>query len=304
MELVYVTGKDSIKPYEDIVWDMLQRAYAKKRGYRGLRRKEDIRTCTLLKLVWSLNNDNETAIGACALYKYRDGGYRNIGYAGNIGNVPDYRECVQEIIKDDIAPYDRWYWAEVSGAIEHYFEKHNGFAIPNIYVAKITGKDIPQDDLLPDGFRYNRLVGTGDDAFIEPKQLFGFANRAVFDDLMRIYDGLDNFTKAIKELKSKNTQKKEATVSLDDKTPEEIRVVLLYIYNLEECAIENNLYEVPKEWLQLLDYAVDTLESTKCPYSRKAVDEGIVTAETLKKTLTAITLGIIHCEKPLPHTVE
>lgn len=304
MKLVYVTGKESIRPYEDVVWDMLQRSYEDKRGYRGLRHKQDIRTCSLLKLVWSYDNDRNDAIGACALYKYRDEGFRNIGYAGNSGIVPDYKECVQEIIKDDIAPYDRWFWAEASGAIEHYFEKHGGYAIPNIYVEQITGKTIPQEDLLPDGFRYNRLVGTGDSAFVEPKQLFGFANKSVFDGLMAIYGGLDNFTKAIKELKAKNPRKAESAVALDARTPEDVRTALLYIYNLEDCVVENNLYEVPREWIQLLDYAETALRTTDCPYSRRAIEDGITTADTLKDTLSIITLGVIRCDKPLPHIVE
>lgn len=303
-KLVYVRDKESLKEYEDVVWDMLQRAYADKHGYRGLRHKKDIRTCSLLKLVWSTDNNNNEAIGACALYKYRDEGYRNIGYAGNRGVVPDYRECVQEIVKDDITPYDNWYWVEASGAIEHYFEVHGGYAIPSMYVGEITGKDIPKEDILPDGFRYNRLIGTGSDAFVEPKQLFGFANKFVFDGLMKIYGDLDNFTKAIKELKAKNAQKSEATLSLDANTPEDIRIVLLYIYNLEECVIENNLYEVPNEWLSLLDYAENTLKTTQCTYSRRAIEDGINTAETLKESLEPVTLGVIRCDEPLPHTVE
>ena len=37
--------------------------------------------------------------------------------------------------------------------------------------------------------------------------------------------------------------------------------------------------------------------ATNCPYSRKSIGDGIAAAEALKDSLTAITLGVIHCEK-------
>ena len=44
-------------------------------------------------------------------------------------------------MKDDIAKYMDWYWTEVSDVMEHYFEKHGGVAIPNIYVAMILNRE-------------------------------------------------------------------------------------------------------------------------------------------------------------------
>lgn len=209
-------------------------------------------------------------------------------------------ECVQEIIKGNIANFDKWFYVESSRAIEHYFEKHGGYAIPNIYVPEILGRDFPKESLSADGFRYVTTVGPNENETTETKQLFGFKNKAIYDKLMDIYGGLDNFSRRIKELKA--GIKTEDVRVFNNIPMDDVTIATTYVYNFEDCILENDLSEVPMEWIDLLDYAIQVLEAS-IKQDSKTIQGVLDIAYTLKETVTPIYLGIIHAEKPLPHSV-
>lgn len=300
MNLVYVVDRPAIIKLEDAIWSICQIAYEPIGGFKSLRNKKDIRTCKLLKIVWTTDKFGNSAIGACALYKQRPGedGYRGIGYAGNF-EVQDYRECVQEIVKDDIANFDKWFYVESSRAIEHYFEKHGGYAIPNIYVPEILGRDFPKECLLADGFKYVTTIGPNENSTQETKQMFGFKSRAIYDKLISIYGDLDNFSRRIKELKA--GIKNEDVRVFDNIPMDDVSIVTTFVYNFEDCILENDLSEVPVEWIDLLDYAIQVLEAS-IKQDSKTIQGVLDIAYTLKDMVTPLYLGIIHAEKPIPHS--
>ncbi|MCQ2210716.1 MAG: hypothetical protein MJZ34_10530 [Paludibacteraceae bacterium] len=300
MKLVYLFDKQQIINLENAIWDICQLAYEPIGGFKSLRNKRDIRTCKLVKIVWTNDEYGNSIIGACALYRQRPGeeGYRGIGYAGNI-NVNDYRECVQEIIKDDIANFDKWFYVEASRAIEHYFEKHDGYAIPNVYVPEILGKDIPKECLLDDGFKYMTTIGPNENSSTEVKQMFGFKNKAIFDKLMDIYGSLDDFSRYIKELKL--GIKNEDSRIFNNIPMDDINIVTTFVYNFDDCVLEYDLNEVPSEWIDLLDYAINVLESKKT-INNKTIQGVLDIAYNLKGIVSPIYLGVIHAEKPIPHS--
>ena len=303
MKLIYVTQQEDILHLEDSLWDLCQRAYEPIGGFKCLSRKSDIhKRVSLVKLVYDLNTDGEEDLGACALYRDNLGGLKAIAYAGNKGIVPSYRECVQELVKDDIAQYDSWYFVEASDAIEHYFEKHGGYAIPNRYVSSVLQRNIDSTNLSPDGFHYNTTVGLGQDRSVVAKQLFGFPNRDVYDGLIAEYGSLDNFSAHIAELKAGRKPTAEAIKFLDKSIPYDVRTVVNFIENLDECVMQNDLHEVPRKWMDLLDFAIEVINLWRVDWqSVKEVDDAMLIAEDLKSSLSVLTIHKFHAKKPLSH---
>ncbi|MCF0225147.1 MAG: hypothetical protein HUK20_12835 [Fibrobacter sp.] len=290
---------DKIIELADVVYDMCQRAYQPIGGFHSLTSAKDIsKRVKLLKIVMSVDNDGNDAIGACGLYRVTNGGYKGIGYAGNKDAVSDYRECVQLIVKDDIAKYNDWYWVEASGAIQHYFEKHNGYLIPNIYVSSLLSRDIPTENLLPDGFSYKTIIGSLDNPTEVIKRLFGFPNKDAYDSLMKIYGTLDNFSSEIRKMLNDNAEPKmESVYSL----PKQIDIPIMYICNLDECVMENQLTAIPRDWMDLLDKSVEILKQEAILNNNVSIANAIEIGTDLQQSLTVISLSQFHINEEIDH---
>jgi len=302
MDLIYVADENSIAKYADIVFDMCQRAYQPIGGFNSLHSVADIpKRIKLIKLVISKDADGKDAIGACALYRLVNDGYKGIGYAGNKDIVPDYKECVELIVKDDIAKYDNWYWVEASGAIQHYFEKHNGYLIPNVYVPSLLSRNIPEEDLLPDGFSYKVVIGGLDNPTEVVKRLYGFPNKDAYDSLMKVYGTLDNFSSEIRQMLHNNgehTPKMESIYTLADN----IRIPIMYIFNLDECVMENDLTDVPEEWMLLLNKALNILRHESEINRNASVLNAIEIGLELQHRLSILSIRHFHSDTEIEHT--
>ena len=130
LKVVFIEKKD-IMPLSDFIWQMLVSSYENIGGLKTYRSKEDfLRKVKYAKIVY-----NNADIVACAIYRNMEGSYKMVAIGCNQEDIG--KQGIQAIIKDDIEKFDYHFWAEVSGAIEHYFKKYNGYPMPNILAPEI-----------------------------------------------------------------------------------------------------------------------------------------------------------------------
>lgn len=139
--------------YKDIVYDMLQKAYAPIGGILGCDNADMLINDSDF---WKLFTKNGK-VYACAIYTFKRGG-RKLMYCGTDG-TPEGKKALYRIISDDLRLIDRKAWAEVSDAMEHiYINKHGATPIP-AEVAQQLLKDKPFIKIHDDGFHYDRYIG-------------------------------------------------------------------------------------------------------------------------------------------------
>lgn len=301
MELVYVNDPEQIRKCTDMIWDMCQESYRPIGGFLSIKSKDDFaKRVNHLKLVLVELDDGTTGLGACGLYRFVNFGFKAIGYASN-KNVADYRDCVKLIIEDDIAKYDSWYWVEASYAIAKWFGDLGGYAIPNVYVPEITGYKVTDDSLKDDGFKYIQQVGVGVNTQLVTKEMYGFANRETYDRIMKDYGDRGTFVKRVSEMKKawkENPENKgkfesvltEAARRAPDTVPTDINSCIIYVYNLDEFHVENDVYEVPPEWHECLEFSIKVLEKYYTEYQSRTVSEAIRVGKDLLGRVTPLEL--------------
>ena len=151
--IVNYDNPDDIKSLSVQLYDFCVIAYSKIEG--GFLTSRDAKSLAkktkYVSIVWK-----DGKILACMLYEDRLGGKK----ATSGGEIPDNDEsknALQAIIRRDIANFTEGFWTEVSGAMEHYFKKHVGFPIPNIYAKSLLKR--PNLDLDDDKYHYVRDIG-------------------------------------------------------------------------------------------------------------------------------------------------
>lgn len=224
---------------------------------------------------------------------------------GNASNkkVPNYRECVRTIIQDDIANYDKWYWVEASHTIERWFDEMGGYAIPNTYVSEFTKHQLKPEDLDEDGFHYNLTIGGHWNTKIVKKRLFGFCNQEMYDSIIAEYENLQNFVDYVRDMaKSPDNILTEATAAKPEYLPKNIQTLIMFIYNFDETCQENDFYEVPPEWMNLLRFAMKHLKAYASNHPGRAVEESIDLGNELLATIQPLELHQFHAPKPMPHS--
>ena len=93
-----------------------------------------------------------------------------------------FRKALKENIK-----YDSFYWCECSDSIERYYDKFDGFLIPNIYARDIleqADKDKSQliSSLDEDGYHYKRYSKEMNRMLT--KKIYGFNSPETFNKVI------------------------------------------------------------------------------------------------------------------------
>lgn len=109
------------------------------------------------------------------MYRTDLGGFKRFCSAG-ISKNSESRKAVEIIVKDDILPFDNWYWVEASGFIETLFKKNNGYPIPNYLASEFLRLDPTKLNLDKDGIHYVRTSGSA--KVPVKKMIFGFKDKA------------------------------------------------------------------------------------------------------------------------------
>ena len=177
IEVVSISNKDQIAKLLPEVIDLVNKTYEPIGGYYGTTDIERlVRTTSLVKIV----KDTNGKLVACAYYRNMHNSFKLQAY-GNDGTQHG-KDCVKEIIKSDVAPYTNWIWGEVSGAIEHYFKKFEGYPLPNSLVVEVLKKNPDDIELSKDGFHYKRKIGKNSEA--TEKVVYGFPSQDIADKAM------------------------------------------------------------------------------------------------------------------------
>lgn len=142
---------ESLKPYLNEVWAILQNSYVDIGGFLTYKNEKELLSKASLVTLHFLGNN----VDVCAVYTAYLGGQKLVG-CGTKNKTSDEKDMLKKIIKDDIDDYSQWHWAEVSPPLEYWFKKLGGTMIPNIYTSGLLNKKIEFGN---DGYHYIRAIG-------------------------------------------------------------------------------------------------------------------------------------------------
>lgn len=245
-ELIVVSNNDDFEFWCRIVWKMLIESYEKlKDGLLSYRGQYNIfhDLHPLLKIVIDKNKN----LLACATYKRIEGSLKlnAIGCDGTeVG-----KKALQQIIVDDIKHSELYYWAEVSGTIEHYFKKYNGYPMPNTLASEILNISSREIHLSKnDKVHYSRRIG--DHKYLHEKMIFGIKNDDIFK---KAIEEVEDYTKFMEECN-------RLYESMDEDV-KKIKRAIYIIENIYRLHEENGFNELIPSWNKSLHDSIRTIES-------------------------------------------
>lgn len=144
--ITLLTPNDRSK-YVDVVWDIMEKSYAKLGGFKSADDKQDLLDKTS---IWKLVRKNGKIVAA-SLYKDKFG--RKCIASGTDGTSEGKSALMQMWLEDT---KQNRAWGEFSGPSEHIKLKQGIKPIPNKYASEILDK--PIISLNPDGYHYTRMI--------------------------------------------------------------------------------------------------------------------------------------------------
>lgn len=291
-EVHAIPDRQFLIDHESEILELIKNAYEPIGGYRGrsFSRNSKFDQVDLAKVVF----DCKRKLIALAFYSTNLGGYKRFCSAGIRGNL-ESRAAVEAIVKDDIEPYDKWFWIEASGTIEKLFKKFNGNPIPNHLAHKFLQKPAKDLDLDKDGLHYARALELYDGNDVK-KMIFGFKSARYYEKTIAEVSDYELFKLDVNQAVDDLLDEDERTSSMEKLT------AAIYVINaIEElndyCSV-NEL--VPSLADKLLSSKKD-LEEIQDDLSLSAEDQALAKknielAALLLKTMPKITPKQFHIE--------
>lgn len=268
-DLITISTYDDFMKYAEVVWNLLILSYEKHGGLKSYRNFKDfIRKQHLIEIV-VLNNN----ILAAATYRKMDDDSLKLVAIG-CDQTDNGILAIQQIIKHSIDNADIHYWAEVSGAIEHYFKKYDGFPMPNVIAHEIL--EINSDDIIlssNDNVHYERPIGPDRDIF--EKMIFGIKSEEIFNKAIA---AVENYSTFMKEINSINEGIKIIN----------IKQAFFIINNIYRAHEEDGFNELIPSWHNALLQSLNILKSVNNP--ERNVKDYIRYAEYLLDDMQLLTL--------------
>ena len=176
---ISLSKENEINAASEEIFEILKKSYEKIGGFLSAKNATEL--SEKCKYVCGFINKENRKICVVALYKKLGNSYKLFG-CGTAHGSKEEKELLQSIIRTDIENYNKWHWAEVSGVLEHWFKKYNGYPIPSDFaqMALLNKTLFP----LEDGFHYDRDINH----YMVTKIMFGFTDQAFFDDIIRKYE--------------------------------------------------------------------------------------------------------------------
>lgn len=270
MKVKFAESRKDFQKYKKDVWDILTLSYEKvKGGLASYNSFEDFsRRQHALKLV------EYPDLIACATYRHIY--VKNVDTLKMVAIGCDQTEKGKKglklIVRDDIKSEGYIFWAEASGAIEHYFDKYGGYKIANCYAKEILGKE--DIFLEKDGFHYSRKIGRDNDD-VYTKVIYGFKDRQIFNEVNKYLDWVELPKERFTE-KSKNEIETQLHLAYD---------FLEAIYSANE---DSGVYELFPNWYDLLLKVRETINLYERDEKRKRY--ALHDTDYLLDTMTVIEL--------------
>lgn len=277
-DIKILSSKEEIDRYSNFVWDMLEKSYEHIGGLQSYRNYSDFKKKNHKILV--VIDFNSATLLACATFRRIENSLKMTA----IGCSQDDKGklALQQIIQHTISELELHYWSEVSGAIEHYFKKHNGFPMPNTMAGKIL--QIPEKDITisnKDMVHYDRPIGKDREVFT--KMIFGIKSDEIFQQAMNEFENYYDF---MKEVNNMINESKEFKYS--------IKQSIYIIENLYRLHEENKVNELTPKWADALKESMKTLrKSTK----NQTISDYIEYGEYLLSDMQILELNTINISK-------
>lgn len=239
--IVKFVGKNEIMPISDFLWKMLTESYENIGGLKTYRSYEDfLRKIRYAKLAY----DGDEIV-ACAIYRRMEDSYKMVAIGCNQEEIG--KEGIQAIIKDDIEKFDFHFWAEVSGAIEHYFKKYNGYPMPNTLASDIL--NIPSDLIRlssNDKVHYERQIANE----WYRKMIFGAKSKEIYEAALAAVDDYSTFIKEVNNIREETNYGCKYS----------LKQALYIVENIYRAHEEDNFNELVPSWYEALQEAMKTLK--------------------------------------------
>lgn len=277
-DIKILSSKEEIDRYSNFVWDMLEKSYEHIGGLQSYRNYSDFKKKNHKILV--VIDFNSATLLACATFRRIENSLKMTA----IGCSQDDKGklALQQIIQHTISELELHYWSEVSGAIEHYFKKHNGFPMPNTMAGKIL--QIPEKDITisnKDMVHYDRPIGKDREVFT--KMIFGIKLDEIFQQAM---NEVENYYDFMKEVNNMINESKEFKYS--------IKQSIYIIENLYRLHEEDKVNELTPKWADALKESMKTLrKSTK----NQTISDYIEYGEYLLSDMQILELNTINISK-------
>lgn len=149
----YLDKKIPIDKAEQVV-DILNKSYEPIGGWGGST-VEDLLDDPSLWMIKTWERNGKVIVAY--VLKSKDGGKSRKTMAVGTDGSEEGKRILKKMFAENVKMSNRWWYAEVSKAIEHMYLKYGGASpVPNVYVEQILGKKILSLD--PDGFHYTRNI--------------------------------------------------------------------------------------------------------------------------------------------------
>lgn len=242
--IVEFIGREKILPIIDTIWDMFSMSYENIGGLKTYKSKNQFAKIVKYAKIAYYNDE----IVACATYRKMEDSYKMVAIGCNQEEIG--KEGLQSIIKDDIIKIDYHFWAEVSGAIEHYFKKYNGYPMPNMLAPKIL--QVSEESIRPsttDLEHYERLIA---DEWYE-KMIFGIKNEEIYQAALKAVDDYSKFMREVNKIDENIGNGMNYTV----------KQAMYIIENIYRAHEEDGFNELVPSWYEALCNAKRTLLKTE-----------------------------------------
>ena len=196
----------------------------------------------------------------------------------SVSSKGDKAMCIDDS-SEMIYNIELYYCVEVSGIIEHYFKKHNGYPIPNTIASNILQVS---DNLITlskkDMFHYDRVIGQDGEKFT--KMIYGMKSEEIFQEVMSDFEDNYDFMKEVNKMVNESKDTKYS-----------VRQAIYIIENLYRMHEENALNELIPKWHDALRDSMEVLYSTK--ERTQTISDYIEYGEYLLSDMQVLTLNVI-----------
>ena len=269
-----ITIKNDIEfnKWADKVWDMLELSYADVGGLQSYRDFNDfVKKRHIIEIVISEDGN----LLSCATYRRIEGSLKLTAIGCDQSQIG--KLALEQIIQNNIINSDLHYWAEVSGAIEHYFKKHNGFPMPNTLASKIL--QINENDIKlsnKDKVHYSRPIGINREYYT--KMIFGIKSEEIFQQAIQEVENYGNFMKEVNNL-------------TENKNIYTVKQAIYIIENIYRAHEEDGFNELIPSWYNALKCSLQTL--TNVPNKNETINDYIEYAKYLLDDMQVLELHSI-----------
>lgn len=243
LNVVFIEKKD-IMPISESLWQMFVSSYENIGGLKTYRSKEDfLRKVKYAKVVY-----NNSEVVACATYRNMEGSYKMVAIGCNQEEIG--KEGIQAIIKDDIEKFDYHFWAEVSGAIEHYLRKYNGYPMPNILAPEILSISSELIRLSEnDNVHYERQISN---EWFE-KMIYGAKSKEVYEAAIAAVEDYSKFMKDVNKI----------TENINMGNRYSVKQAMYIVENIYRAHEEDGFNELIPSWYEALIKSMEVLKAAE-----------------------------------------